>query len=30
MEEKTGNTVTDEEMMYLTVHITRVIDRNKN
>lgn len=30
MEEKTGNTVTDEEMMYLTVHITRVIDRNED
>lgn len=28
MEEKTGNSVTDEEMMYLTVHIARVIDKN--
>ncbi|MDE6889865.1 MAG: PRD domain-containing protein [Eubacterium sp.] len=28
MEEKTGNSVTDEEMMYLTVHISRVIDKN--
>lgn len=28
MEEKTGNPVTNEEMMYLTVHISRVIDRN--
>lgn len=30
MEEKTGNTVTDEEMMYLTVHISRVIDTDTN
>lgn len=28
MEEKTETLVTDEEVMYLTVHISRVIDRN--
>lgn len=28
MEEKTGTEVTDEELMYLTVHISRVVNRN--
>lgn len=28
MEEKTGHPVTDEEMLYLTVHISRVIQRS--
>lgn len=28
MEKETGNPVTDEEIMYLTVHISRIIDRD--